>query len=362
MRLFLIIWKSEITKILFKLGILGLSLLNKIYRLICFNNSKTVILLSLHKLGDTIFSFPTLRFFQNRFGDNLKIVCLKSTEDLYNLLETNVNLISIPDQYFHLKGRIAGAKARNILKNNNPGMIIDITGEINSVSLFCFSKIRHIWGRCNKNLKSFYDSYIIKEERPNLADRIFDVVRLFSIDENISNYQKQFKTTKTVKKILIHPYAGWKAKEWNFNKFITIAEHLSKNYSCKLFVDKESFTNDIKEYFSNKNLNFIVTQTLNDLIIAIKDCDLFIGNDSGPANIASFLGKKTFIIYGPVNPSYCFTHGENTAYILKNLKCTPKENKHYCFTNAGRNGCPSFECMNQLTIDEVLKGVYQLIQ
>lgn len=361
MRLFLFTLKNKITKILFVLGITVLIRANKFYRLLPSSYSKTIVLLSLHKLGDTIFSFPTLKYFHNKFGNNLKIICLKSAEDLYSLIGTNINLIPIPDQYFYLKGRIAGYRARKILKKLHPEMIIDITGEINSVSLFLLRNIRYIYGRCTIILKPLYDRYLIKEERPSLPDRIFDIVQLFSMHECIKDYKEQPIITTKVKKILIHPHAGWKAKEWNFNKFVTLAEYLSKNYLCRIVFEKNPFPKDLKEYLLDKNVNFIITHTLNDLIIAIKDCDLFIGNDSGPANIASFLGKKTFIIYGPVNPSYCFTYAENRSYILKKLKCMPKGDEHYCFTNAGRDGCPSFECMNQLTIDEVLKGVFQLL-
>ena len=89
--------------------------------------------------------------------------------------------------------------------------------------------------------------------------------------------------------------------------------------------------------------------------------NLIISNDSGPLYLANLLGKPTFTIYGPTNPEYSIPFGKNHDYIQKKIECSPEKNKQYCFTNAGRKGCPSFECMNKLTIDEVLKKLNEFL-
>jgi ADP-heptose:LPS heptosyltransferase len=89
------------------------------------------------------------------------------------------------------------------------------------------------------------------------------------------------------------------------------------------------------------------------LIIKIKECSAFIGNDSGPIYIASLLDKPTFTLFGPTNPEFSLSSGEHHRYIAKSLKCSPAKNTQYCFTQAGQNGCPAFECMNLLGLDEV---------
>lgn len=353
--------KNKILTILLSLGIEFFAVLNQIIRKIPYRNSNKVVIISLHKIGDTIFSFPTIRFFREKFGDNLTIVCLKSTKTLYDLLDLNLNIVVIPDKYFYFNGRMAGFKAKKILHQLRPRMILDISGEINSVSLFTFTRTHKIKGRCAKYLKSFYNDYVIKEEKPSLSDRIFDVAKLTDPQAVISDYQLQPKINPIIKNICIHPYAGWKAKEWNFNKFINLAEELSKEYSCTFIVEQDFISRDVKAYILTKNIEIKITHTLSELIAEIRNCDLFIGNDSGPANIAFTLRKQTFVIYGPVNPKYCFTPAPNTSYISKQLKCTPKGLEHYCFTNAGRKGCPSFECMNQLSVSEVLEAVTKLI-
>jgi len=99
-----------------------------------------------------------------------------------------------------------------------------------------------------------------------------------------------------------------------------------------------------------------------NLIEHINSCSIFIGNDSGPIYIASLLGKPTITIYGPTNPEYSRPIGEHHHVIANTIKCSPEKNKQYCFTTAGMFGCPSFECMNLLNVDEVYNNVAPLIK
>jgi ADP-heptose:LPS heptosyltransferase len=350
----------------YKIPLLGLAIslvaeASKILKRFSYRNSQQVVLISLHKIGDTIFSFPTIRFLYEQYGNNLTVVCLKSTVEIYKLLNFKVNIAPVDEKNFYFGGRIAGFKSRHVIFKLRPASIFDITGEINSVSLLAFSRVRKVYGRCSPYLKAFYEKFVIKEEIPSLHDRIFDVVKLISCDAKVSDYQNQIPMHHGVKNICIHPFAGWKAKEWNLYKFIEIAEHFSKNYVCKFVSEDRFISQDIKIHLNHHNIELVITDSLGELITQIENCDLFIGNDSGPANIASILGKKTFIIYGPVNPLYCSTKTNNSTYISKQLKCSPRGEEHYCFTNAGRDGCPSFECMNQLSITEVREGIISLI-
>lgn len=345
----------------FRLGIKFIAQISKILKTIPFRNSQKIVLISLHKIGDTIFSFPTIRFFQEKYGKSLTIVCLKSAVELYKLLDYDVNIITVNDKNFYFGGRIAGFNSRKIISKLKPETIIDITGEINSVSLFSFRRVKNIYGRCPNYLKPFYDKNVFKEEKPSLSDRIFDVAKLIYSDAKISDYQPQPSMNHIVKSICIHPFAGWKAKEWNFLKFIKLAENLSKTYHCVIISESGCMHEELKNYIKETNIFFRETYSLMELIEEIKKCDLFIGNDSGPVYIASELAKKTFIIHGPTNPVFSTPKVDYIDNISKKLKCSPLATKQYCFTNAGRDGCPSFECMNQLSVSEVLEGVISLI-
>ena len=349
------------SSVVFRIAIFCFAQLTRMFKVIPYKNSKKIVIISLHKIGDTIFTFPTIRFFQKKFGGNLTIVCFKSSFELYKLLDFDVNIISVNDNNFYFGGRIAGLNSRKTIRKLRPEIIIDITGELSSISLFSFTRVKKIYGRCSNSLKLFYDKNVLKEEKPTLPERIFDVARLIYSNAMIDNYQIITPTNYRIKKICIHPFAGWKAKEWNFLKFIKIAEFLSEKYDCMILAEPDRIDNDIKNYLRRTNILLKETRSLTELIDVIKRCDLFLSNDSGPVYLAAELGKKTFIIHGPTNPNFSAPKVPYVRTIFKKIKCSPLEHKQYCYTNAGRNGCPSFECMNQLNVLEVLDGVFSLI-
>ena len=107
-------------------------------------------------------------------------------------------------------------------------------------------------------------------------------------------------------------------------------------------------------------ISLTITDTVEDMIQKIKECSLFISNDSGPVYIASLLGRPTFTIYGPTNPEYSFPFGENHRFIWKQLKCSA-ENDKFCFTLGGIN-CPSNECMILLTEEDVLESIENFLE
>ena len=107
------------------------------------------------------------------------------------------------------------------------------------------------------------------------------------------------------------------------------------------------------EILKENNITYFLSGSIPVLIDLLKQCDLFIGNDSGPLYMANILGCATFTVYGPTNPRYSVTFGKSHSNVYKNIKCSAGYNSQMCFTNGGREGCPSNECSYLLTVDEV---------
>jgi ADP-heptose:LPS heptosyltransferase len=107
-------------------------------------------------------------------------------------------------------------------------------------------------------------------------------------------------------------------------------------------------------------LEIQITNNVDELIEKTKHACLFISNDSGPCYIANILGKPTFTIYGPTNPNFSLPFGENHKYYKKELSCSAKEEK-VCFTLGGIY-CPSYECLNLITVDEVEYSINSFIK
>jgi len=132
---------------------------------------------------------------------------------------------------------------------------------------------------------------------------------------------------------------------------------LKDDYDICLIAPVNTIDKDILMEIESKGLKFVETQSIDDLIKYVKECSVFVGNDSGPLHIASLLGKPTFTIYGPTNPDFHVPVGDHHTYCKVEIKCSPVKDEKLCFTDGGIKGCPSFECMNQLSFDNVFNSL-----
>jgi ADP-heptose:LPS heptosyltransferase len=246
-----------------------------------------------------------------------------------------------------------------LIREINPEIIIDLTGTILSASLIFNSSAKNIIGLNEKYFRNVYSDFIPIRKKPHLIERYCDVAELIlkeKVDKNYFEYPINFDRDGV---ILIHPFAGWTAKEWGLKKYISITERLSKNYSTSLICQKGDLKNEIIDYLKKSNIKLIQTISLEELINEIEKCSLFIGNDSGPLYLAAINGKPTFTIYGPTNQDYSKPFGKFHKQINKKLRCSPISDQ-YCFLSAGRE-CPSNECMVLLNEDYIYEEIIKLI-
>lgn len=88
----------------------------------------------------------------------------------------------------------------------------------------------------------------------------------------------------------------------------------------------------------------------------IKNADMFIGNDGGISHFAAALGTKTFIIFGGTDPIKNLPPSLNGGKMLsKNLKCQPCQFNGMKKDGILMLGCDERECLNNFSVDEVLK-------
>ena len=351
--------KNKIFDLIFEF--LSSTLLSLIRNCTRKNLSGNIIIISLHKLGDSVFTIPAImQIFEHFSNQNVYVLTFSENKNIYNTVLKEEYIIPLEEDGFFLGGRIASKNAIDILKNLQPNIIFDLTGNITSASLIAASKAKEIVGMNTKYCKTIYDVFIPIKNKPHLIDRYLDAVKVYlPLDESkiIKEFPIKFETEG---KILIHPFAGWKAKEWNLNKFIELSDLLNEEYEVEIVSPENLIPEDIIHDIRDHQMPLSFTTSINDLVNKIKECSVFISNDSGPLYIANLLGKATFTIYGQTNPEFSLPFGKYHRYIQKKLTCSPNGTQ-YCFTHAGLY-CPSNECMHQLSVNSVKIGVISFLK
>ncbi len=320
--------------------------------------SNSVAILSFHKLGDTVFTIPAIEILVNKYQNNLVVFCFPESKIIYEKFFSNINFIQIPLNDFRKK-RFAKKNIIKKIKFVNPVKIYDITGTIQTASMIYKFKGIDISGFENYPFNKLYTKTISKRKEPNLPEMYVDVVsekdQKFIIDANY------FKTKiNNSDLILIDPFAGWKAKEWGIENFISLAKKIKDKYN-PIFIFKENLE-FLKEKLLQEKINFVQAENLEQLFYYIEKSLIFFGNDSGPAHIARALGKPTFTIYGPTNPNYTFPENEFHYKYLKGISCSPSENQKICSKDGGRKGCNNFRCLNEITVNEIYSSLKSFLK
>jgi ADP-heptose:LPS heptosyltransferase len=231
-----------------------------------------------------------------------------------------------------------------------------------SASLIFNIRSKKIIGFNREQFRTIYDLFNFGRVRPQLIDMYLDAIVPFINIPDRNGLKNQQISSNPSGEILIHPFAGWREKEWKLKNFISLAERLNKDYSVCLITAAGQLSVDVLNDIEYADVKVRQTASVEELIKCIKECSLFIGNDSGPIYIANFIGKPTITIHGATSFEYTTTYLAHQICIQKVLKCSARPNEQYCTIRAAIYNCPGIQCMNLLTVDEVFNNATPLIE
>ncbi len=143
---------------------------------------------------------------------------------------------------------------------------------------------------------------------------------------------------------------GWERKRWPY--YSQLAHELIKQgYAVVLIGGEEEAARFRPEQWPSEIINCLGRFDLPQTADILRKCDLFIGNDSGPAHMAAALGVETYVIFGPTRVKKNKPLGKKVTVINKNLPCSP------CQYTERWQKCTDWRCMSQISVEEVLRAV-----
>lgn len=180
--------------------------------------------------------------------------------------------------------------------------------------------------------------------------------RLFLSREDESYIQKYLNKEGIGKGSLligIHPGGYYETLRWIKDGYNKVAQYLIRKYKAKVcFVGshkEKELINEIMALMNEEPINLAGKISLGQLMVLISRCNLFIGNSSGPLNIALGFDIPTISFLGPSVPERWWPQGEKNIVFRRNLPCSPCESG-YCFRG-------DFACMREIKPEEVIDAV-----
>jgi ADP-heptose:LPS heptosyltransferase len=93
------------------------------------------------------------------------------------------------------------------------------------------------------------------------------------------------------------------------------------------------------------------TTSLQELVALVSACELFVGLDSGPMNLAVCLGKPVVALFGPGDSTmwYPYKSRESLVHHTEKFPCNPCDQSFCRF--------PKHSCMNEIDVEEVFRKI-----
>jgi len=157
--------------------------------------------------------------------------------------------------------------------------------------------------------------------------------------------------------IAIHPGTSAKAffKRWKPDQYAQLADRLVQELNATVLFtwgDGElEWVEGIRKEIKSPSLFGPKTESLTQLGDVYRNCDLYIGGDTGPMHIASFMGIPAVVIYGPTDPIENEPIG-NHIKVRKEVGCNP----------CHQYSCKDLFCIKAISADEVFGAAKEILK
>ena len=276
-------------------------------------NKKICIVYTHHKLGDLVWQLPYFKAISDHHSEKIDLIVRKKTQAKDILIDLNhVNKVYYNDFRKGLFYWVDVLKLKKIFDLEKYDFVY-ILDKVNKPAIAAkFSGIKNIIGPGFKNQKKWITSqnYLAEEDwKLNYSEQSQKLLKINSINlvNKFPNLEIDVERLKFNNNDLLIP--GKKIafgidsfedyKMWYEEDFIKLADllHEKKLFDYIYLIcgsEKTHMANKIikdskKEYFINCS-----NKDLKGIILAIKNSLFFVGNNSGPLNLAAALGVKSF--------------------------------------------------------------------
>jgi len=156
--------------------------------------------------------------------------------------------------------------------------------------------------------------------------------------------------------IAIHPGTSRKTsyKRWMPIRYSRLADRLIDELGSSVIFtwgpQELDLVEEIRRGMEKESILGPRTESLTQLAEVFRRCDVYIGGDTGPMHVASFMGIPVVVIYGPTDPVVNEPFGPHKK-VMNEVGCNP----------CRKRSCNELTCLKTVTVDAVLKAVKETL-
>lgn len=340
------------------------------------SNPKTILIVRIGHLGDTLCAIPALRAVRGRFPEARQIFMTNSAggerpfskDVLEKIIAFDEVIAYDPARIYelgYLKTICMDLKSKKIdllvyLGQNNVRVLKLLRDMLFFRAAGCksvcgFRLVAHRFFPLAQRFGRNFDTESL---------RLMKLVKPLGISDemNWSLPAVPFKPMSTVKNsgplVAIHPYAKYPVKRWPIERFIKVAKHLqAHDHAFIVMIGGKDTIHDAKALMNvlDNNLALDLTGKTNFLETAevLRHCRLLLSNDSGPVHIAGAVNTPVVGIYSARDyPNTWYPWGNNHHIFRKDVNC------QICYLEE----CPVMTCIKNVTPEEVIVACDRILE
>lgn len=154
--------------------------------------------------------------------------------------------------------------------------------------------------------------------------------------------------------VVINPGGNWDLKRWPASRYAALAGELLDEGRRVVFTgaldDRDLVQEIVRALHGRSVVDLSGATNLKQLLAVLKKAKLVISGDSGPLHLAASVGTDTIALFGPTRPEVTAPRGKGKVRLLqKDIGC----NIAPCYFL----DCPNNQCMQMISVEEVLHAV-----
>lgn len=187
-------------------------------------------------------------------------------------------------------------------------------------------------------------------QRMHQTNYYLELLKLFELPER--KYPVELHSKKP-SFVVIHPGASKMQRAWNLDRFIQVADALLGMDKQVMFVSGEELP--------EMPYPAAIRPSLYELAGLLKECSVFIGNDSGPLHLAQQCGAPVVGVYGPGNPLVTGPRPITPSRTIYHaFPCSPCRQRYFRDCDPAPTGKPF--CIETISTGEVIRAVLELME
>lgn len=156
--------------------------------------------------------------------------------------------------------------------------------------------------------------------------------------------------------ITIHPGTSSKTlyKRWMADRYAQLADRLTEELGATVLFTwgpgEKEWVQGIQGQMRRSSVLAVETFSLTQLAEIFRRCDLYIGGDTGPTHVASFVRTPVVVIYGPTDPVINEPYGVHRK-VRRAVGCNP----------CRKRSCKELRCLKAVKVEDVFRAAREML-